>query len=174
MCWTRQSLNPGGGEICQASCEDHWASCTLGRVQLRLDGTCTETRFRLLAKRTSPCDLAGATIQSTTGSRGVRVSCAGEAMLCSRGRHAGYPLHSPVAPSFPLPCVTVCHIILTALCLVSLPGVKKPGHGINQLLPHSLAPLLVPRLCVVRAIPLPALCACMSYYRMSFEQYAVM
>jgi hypothetical protein len=70
--------------------------------------------------------------------------------------------------------VSLCAISsLTALCLVSFPGVKKLGHGINQLLPHSPAPLLVLRLCVVRATPPPALCACMSYYRMSFEQYVI-
>ena len=28
---------------------------------------------------------------------------------------AGYPLHSPVSPSFPLPCVTVCHQVSTEL-----------------------------------------------------------
>ena len=27
----------------------------------------------------------------------------------------GYPLHSPVSPSLPLPCVTVCHHISTGL-----------------------------------------------------------
>jgi len=37
----------------------------------------------------------------------------------------GYPLHSPVSPSLPLPCVTVCHHISTGVyqvvvCQVSL------------------------------------------------------
>jgi len=27
----------------------------------------------------------------------------------------GYPLHSPVSPSLPLPCVTVCHYVSTGL-----------------------------------------------------------
>jgi len=27
----------------------------------------------------------------------------------------GYPLHSPVSPSLPLPCVTVCHHVSTGL-----------------------------------------------------------
>jgi len=27
----------------------------------------------------------------------------------------GYPLHSPVSPSFPLPCVTVCRHISAGL-----------------------------------------------------------
>ena len=29
----------------------------------------------------------------------------------------GYPLHSPVSPSLPHPCVTVCHHISTGLYL---------------------------------------------------------
>jgi len=29
----------------------------------------------------------------------------------------GYPLHSPVPPSFPVPCVTVCHHISTGVYL---------------------------------------------------------
>ena len=44
------------------------------RVRLNCDGTCAETRFCLLAKRTSPFKAAGASVQSITGSRGVRVS----------------------------------------------------------------------------------------------------
>jgi hypothetical protein len=88
--------------------------------QVRLDSTRAETRVRLSAKRASPCDLTGATVQSTTGSRGVRVSWkhlyfAGEAMLRGRARHAGYPFHSPVAPLFPLPRAAACHVILVAL-----------------------------------------------------------
>jgi hypothetical protein len=30
----------------------------------------------------------------------------------------GYPLHSPVSPSLPLPCVTVCHHVSTGLYLI--------------------------------------------------------
>jgi hypothetical protein len=30
-------------------------------------------------------------------------------------KSTGYPLHSPVSPSLPLPCVTVCHHISTGL-----------------------------------------------------------
>ena len=35
----------------------------------------------------------------------------------SRGsvKGTGYPLHSPVSPSLPLPCVTVCHHISTGV-----------------------------------------------------------
>jgi len=42
-----------------------------GRGQLKCDGTRAETRFRLSAKRTSPFKSAGASVQSTTGSRFV-------------------------------------------------------------------------------------------------------
>ena len=42
--------------------------------QLKCDGTCAETRFRLSAKRTSPFKSAGASAQLITGSRGVRIS----------------------------------------------------------------------------------------------------
>jgi hypothetical protein len=42
--------------------------------QLKCDGTGAETRFILSAKRTSPFKSAGASVQSTTGSRGVRIS----------------------------------------------------------------------------------------------------
>ena len=43
-----------------------------GRLLLKCDGTRAETRFRVSAKRTSPFKSAGASVQSTTGSRGVR------------------------------------------------------------------------------------------------------
>jgi hypothetical protein len=38
------------------------------RRQLKCDGTRAENRFRLSAKRTSPFNSAGASVQSTTGS----------------------------------------------------------------------------------------------------------
>jgi len=50
------------------------------RGQWKCDGTHVETRFRLSAKRTSPFRPAGASVQSTAGSRGVRIS----------GSNAGY------------------------------------------------------------------------------------
>ena len=43
-------------------------------MHLKCDGTCTETRFRLSAKRMSPFKSVGASVQSTTGSQGVRIS----------------------------------------------------------------------------------------------------
>jgi hypothetical protein len=88
-----------------------------GRLRLKCDGTRAETRFRLSAKRASPFKSAGASVQSTTGSRGVRISGsnAGYTMFRGSATSTVYPLHSPVSPSLPLPCVTVCHHISTGL-----------------------------------------------------------
>jgi hypothetical protein len=88
-----------------------------GRGQLKCDGTRADTRFRLSAKRTSPFKSAGASVQSTTGSRCVRISgsTAGYTMFQGSVKGTGYPLHSPVSPLLPLPCVTVCHHISTGV-----------------------------------------------------------
>jgi len=86
-----------------------------GRSQLKCDGTRAETRFCLSTKRTSPFKSAGASVQSTTGSRGVRISGSNVGYTMFRGsvKGTGYPLHSPVSRSLPLLCVTVCHHIST-------------------------------------------------------------
>jgi len=78
---------------------------TWGRGQLKCDGTRVEIRFRLSAKRMSPFKSAGASVQSTTGSRGVRISGSNGGYNMFRGsvKGTGYPLHSPVSPSLPLP-----------------------------------------------------------------------
>jgi len=72
---------------------------------MKCDGTIAETRFRLSAKWTSPFKSAGASVQSTTGSRGVRIggSNAGYTMFRGSVEGTGYPLHSPVSPSLPPP-----------------------------------------------------------------------
>jgi hypothetical protein len=75
---------------------------TGGRAETKRDGTRAETRIGLSAKRTSPFKSAGGSVQSTTSSRVVE-------------KTSGYPLHSPLSPSLPLPCVTVCHQILREL-----------------------------------------------------------
>jgi len=56
-------------------------------AHLKCDGTRAETRFGLSAKETSPFKLAGegGSVQSTTGSRGVRISG-------SNDSNAGYTL----------------------------------------------------------------------------------
>ena len=66
------------------------------RGQLKCDGTSAETRFCLSAKRRSPFKPAGASVQSTTGSRGVRMIGSNAGYTMFRGN--GYPLHSPVSP----------------------------------------------------------------------------
>ena len=89
------------------------------RLRLKCDGKSTETRFRLSAKRTGPFKSEGASVQSTTGSRGVRISGSNAGYTNFRGsaKGTGYPLHSPVSPSLPLPCVTVCNHVSTGLYL---------------------------------------------------------
>ena len=57
-------------------------NCAVSRLRLKCDGTRAETRFRLSAKRTIPIKSAGASVQATTGSRGVRIS----------GINAGYTM----------------------------------------------------------------------------------
>jgi hypothetical protein len=90
---------------------------TSGSGQLKCDGTRAETTFRLSAKRMSPFKSAGASVKSTTGSRGVRISGSNAGYTKFRGsvKSTGYLLHSPVSPSLPLPCVTVCHHISTGV-----------------------------------------------------------
>ena len=62
-------------------------------------------------------NLRGASVHSTTGSRVVRISGSNAGYTMFRGsvKSTGYPLYSPVSPSLPLPCVTVCHHISTVL-----------------------------------------------------------
>ena len=88
-----------------------------GRLRLKCDDTRGETKFRLSAKRTSPFTSAGASVRSTTGSRGVRISSSNTGYTMFRGsvKSTGYPHHSPVSPSLALPCVTVCHHISIGL-----------------------------------------------------------
>ena len=59
----------------------------------------------------------GASVQSITGSRGVHISGSNVGYTMFRGivKSTGYPLHSPVAPSLPHPCVAVCHQVSSEL-----------------------------------------------------------
>jgi hypothetical protein len=107
-----QTLQLGG-----LACSHVSVSFIRGRIPVRLrlkcDGTRAETIFRLSAKRTSPFKSAGASVQSTTGSRSVGISGSNVGYIMFRGsvKSTGYPLHSPVSPSLPHPCVT-CAITL--------------------------------------------------------------
>ena len=82
------------------------ARCT---VRLKRDGTRAETRFLLSSKRTSPFKSAGASVQSTAGSRGVRISVSNVGYTSFRGSvsvlatHSTrqFPLHFPSSAS---PC----------------------------------------------------------------------
>ena len=81
----------------------NFATCSIGL--LKRDGTRAENRFRLSPKRTSPFKSAGASVQSITGSRGLRISVSNAGYTTFRGsvKSTGYQLHSPVSPSLPLP-----------------------------------------------------------------------
>ena len=100
-----------------------------GRLRVKCDGTCAETRFRFSATRTSPFNSAGASVQSTISSQGVRISGSNAGYTMFRGsvKSTGYPLHSPVSLSLPLPCVTVCHHISTGLYLSGW-EMSRPRH----------------------------------------------
>ena len=80
------------------------------KVSINVHPTRAGNRVRLSAKQTSTFKSAGASVHSTTGSRGVRISCSNAGYTVFRGsvKSTGYPFHSPFSPSIPLPCVTVC------------------------------------------------------------------
>jgi hypothetical protein len=72
------------------------------------------------AKRTSPfksARWAGRQFSRLLRSRGLRISGSNTGYTVFRGsvKGTGYPLHSPVSPSIPLPCFTVCHHISTGI-----------------------------------------------------------
>jgi len=75
------------------------------------DGTHAETRFRLSLKWTSPFKSVGVSVQSTNGSRGVRISLSNAGYTTFRGgmrvlaTHSicQFPLHFPSRAS---PCAT--------------------------------------------------------------------
>ena len=75
------------------------------------DGTRAETRFRLSPKRTSPFKSLGASVQSTAGSRGVRISFSnagyttfgGGVRVLATHFIRQFPLHFPSRAS---PCAT--------------------------------------------------------------------
>ena len=58
-------------------------------------GTCAKTRFRLSPKRTSPFKSARASVQSTAGSRGVRISGSNAGYTTFRGSLKSFPYTSP-------------------------------------------------------------------------------
>jgi len=82
-CTPRSSVSPESAAVC--------------RGQWKCDGTRAETRFGLSAKRTSPFKSAGALVQSTAGSRGVRISGSNAGYTTFWGRVQDYWLPAPFA-----------------------------------------------------------------------------
>jgi hypothetical protein len=101
-----------------------------------LDTPCSEVVWRVLA-----------TVQSTTGSRVVRIN-GSNAGYMFRGsvKGTGYPLHLPVFPLLPLWCVTVFHHISTGLyngtCLKRNRGIMEPCICWNRVIWSSDDPYL--------------------------------
>ena len=104
---------------------------------MKPDGTRAETRFRLSPKRTSPFKSAGASVQSTAGSRGVRISGSNAGYTMFRGgvkvlaTHSvrQFPLHFPSRAS-------PCAIRFQTSSTIKLPrgessSVPKGGWGAN-------------------------------------------
>ena len=123
---------------------------------MKRDGTRAETRFGLSAKRTSTFKLVGASVQSTTGSRGVRISGsngsnAGYTMFC--GRVQDYWLPTPLA-CFPFtspyrasPCAIRFQLSYTCISVTSsrvLHLIIFPSQNAN----HSHDIQCLARLCV--------------------------
>ena len=75
--------------------------------------------FVFRAKRTSPFKSAGEGRQFirllAAEMCGISGSNVGYTMFRGSVKGTGYPLHSPVSSSLPLPCVTVCHHVSTGL-----------------------------------------------------------
>jgi hypothetical protein len=91
------------------------------RPRLKRGGARAETRFFLSAKLTSPFKSAGASVQSITGSRGVRISGSNAGYIMFRGsvKSTDYPLHSPVPLHFlsrASPCAIRFQLDSTLLC----------------------------------------------------------
>jgi hypothetical protein len=82
---------------------------TCSTARSKPDGTRAETRFRLPPERTSPFKSAGASFQSTAGSRGVRISVSnagyttilGNVRVMATHSIRQFPLHFPYRAS---PC----------------------------------------------------------------------
>ena len=97
---------------------------TTTRARAEPDGTCAETSFRLSPKRTSPFKSAVASVQSTTGNRGVRISVNNAGYTTSRGRvrvlatHSirQFPFHFPSRAS---PCATTFRTQYTTTYLLT-------------------------------------------------------
>ena len=116
------------------------------------DGTGAETRFGLSAKRTSPFKLAGGRGGGGQFSRLLAAEVCASAVVmvvmldtpCSEVecKTTGYPLHSHISRSLPLPCFSVCHQVSTELYLCEklwvLSSTLSFIHMVHQHLPTTL------------------------------------
>jgi hypothetical protein len=113
--WGRQFSRLLAAEVCASAV-------------VMLDTPCSEVVWRALAtncirqfplyflSRVSPCAITFQ-LDSNAGYTKFRSSVKG----------TGYPPHSPVSPSLPFPCVTVCHHISTRVSHNISCGVKAAG-----------------------------------------------
>jgi len=82
------------------------------------DGTRAETRFGLSRETDESIKSAeGRQFSRLLAAQCVRISGSNAGYTMFRGsvKGTGYPLHSPVSTSLPLPWVTVCHHISTGV-----------------------------------------------------------
>ena len=93
------------------------------RARFKCDGTHAETRFGLSAKWSSPFKLAVGSVQSTTGSRGVRI----------RGSNAGYSMFWGRVQDYWLPTPLTCSPFTSPTMRHRVPS------GFNWALPISEA-----------------------------------
>ena len=100
----------------------------------------------------------GASVQSTAGSRGVRISGSNAGYTVFRGsvKGTGYPLHSPVSPSLPLPCVTVCHHISTGFYFLTDYKRTSPFKSARR---RQFSRLLAAELCAWAVVMLDTPCS---------------
>ena len=123
---------------------------TCRRLRLKCDGTRAETRFRLSPKRTSPFKSAGASVQSTAGSRGVRISgsnagCTmfwGSVRVLATHSIRQFPLHFPSLAS---PCAIRFQTHSTHLPMFHTRPVQHAASRALMPWPFSRCPTVPPR-----------------------------
>ena len=108
---------------------------SIGRARAEPDGTRAETTFRLSPKRASPFKSAGESVQSTAGSRGLRISVSNAGYTTFRGRVRVLATHSicqfPLQfPSRASPCATTFRKQYTSMCAPRI-GVCYGRYQIN-------------------------------------------
>ena len=111
------------------------------RGQLKRNGTCAKTRFRLSAKRTNPFKSAGRQFSLLLAaelcvSAFIVRSIVGYTMFRGSEKGTGYPLHSPLSPSLPLPtslCAITFQLESTNCCIhTAVPFNDGPRHPRNM------------------------------------------